>query len=93
MCAARGLACLIPRPVGEFEPSANAAAAGRLEERANALFSLDEHRAALLHAAVRWIDESARDLAPIVAEGNFRKIFPFADEIAREAEAALQETP
>ncbi|HYR46610.1 MAG TPA: hypothetical protein VER78_06355, partial [Thermoanaerobaculia bacterium] len=61
------------------------------EERADALFGRDEHRASLLHAAARWIDESGRDLAPIVAEGNFRKIFPFVEEVAREAEAAFRE--
>jgi len=43
----------------------------------------------LLRAAVRWIDERGRDLKPIVAEGNFRKIFPFGAEIAGDVERAL----
>jgi hypothetical protein len=90
-CAERGLPFGVPRPVGLLEPAANAVAAGRLEDRAEALFARDEHRASLLHAAARWIDESGRDLAPIVAEGNFRKIFPFVEEVAREAEAAFRE--
>jgi len=90
-CAERGLPFGVPRPVGLLEPAANAAAARRLEDRAEALFARDEHRASLLHAAARWIDESGRDLAPIVAEGNFRKIFPFVEEVAREAEAAFRE--
>ncbi len=87
-CARLGLAAVPPRPVGLHEPSGNAAAAGCLEEKARALFE-DEHRAALLHAAVRWIDESGRDLAPIVREGNFRKVFPFGAELASEAEEAF----
>jgi len=91
VCASGGLPCEIPRPVGLLEPPANAAAAKRLEEKADEIFALDEHRASLFHAAARWIDESGRDLAPIVAEGNFRKIFPFVEEIACEAEAALRD--
>ncbi|MGH9318135.1 MAG: hypothetical protein ACRD1P_13635 [Thermoanaerobaculia bacterium] len=87
-CARMGLASVPPRPVGLFEPAGNAAAAGRLEEKALALFE-DEHRAALFHAAARWIDESGRDLAPIVREGNFRKVFPFGAELAAEAEEAF----
>jgi hypothetical protein len=87
-CARRGLATVPPRPVGLREPAANAAAAGRLEEKAEAA-SGDEHRAALLHAAARWIDESGRDLAPIAREGNFGKLFPFGPDLAREAEEAL----
>ena len=51
----------------------------------------DEHRSALLHAAARWIDESGRDLRAVLAEGNFRKVFPFAPEVAAEAEKALEE--
>ncbi|MBC8646115.1 MAG: hypothetical protein H7X85_03060, partial [Thermoanaerobaculia bacterium] len=73
------------------EPAGNALAAARLEERAAA--ASDDHRLALLHAAARWIDESGRDLRAVVAEGNFRKVFPFAPEIATEAEKALAETP
>jgi len=88
VCERMGLATVPPRPVGLYEPAGNAAAAGRLEEKARALFQ-DEHRAALLHAAARWIDESGRDLAPIVREGNFRKVFPFGAELAREAEEAF----
>ncbi len=87
-CARLGLATVPPRPVGLHEPAANAAAAGRLEEKAVAA-SGDEHRAALLHAAARWIDESGRDLAPIAREGNLGKLFPFGPDLAREAEEAL----
>ncbi len=87
-CARAGLACLPPRPVGLSEPLGNAAAAGRLEEKAQAA-ARDEHRTSLLHAAARWIDESGRDLARIAREGNFRKVFPFGPDLAREAEEAL----
>ncbi len=87
-CERRALASVPPRPVGLREPAATAAAAGRLEEKAEAA-SGDEHRAALLHAAARWIDESGRDLAPIAREGNFGKLFPFGPDLAREAEEAL----
>jgi hypothetical protein len=89
-CGNRGLSFGVPRPVGHLEPAANARAARRLEDEAGTLFAHNEHRASLLHAAARWIEESGRDLAPIVAEGNFRKIFPFADEIASQAEAAFR---
>ena len=88
-CARRGLATLPPRPIGPGEAAANAAAAARLEERAEVLSAGDEHRASLLHAAARWIDEFGRDLTPILKEGNFRKIFPFGEELARDAEEAL----
>ncbi len=84
----RGLATLPPRPVGAAEPPANSAAAARLEERAQELEE-DEHRSALLHAAARWIDESGRDLAAVVREGNFAKVFPFGT-LAAEAEAAFR---
>jgi hypothetical protein len=87
-CAREGLAAAPPRPIGSREPAANAAAAARLEEIAGE-FSSDEHRAALYHAAARWLDESGRDLAPIAREGNFGKLFPFGPELAREAEEAL----
>ena len=87
-CARRGLALLPPRPVGTGEPAVNAAAAAYLEERA-CQKEADEHRQALLHAAVRWIDESGRDLAGVVREGNFRKVFPFGGDVAAETEAAL----
>jgi hypothetical protein len=78
-----------PRPIGPGEPPANSAAAARLEERAIELDG-DEHRSAMLHAAIRWIDESGRDLAPVVREGNFGKVFPFG-ALAAEAEAAFHE--
>lgn len=87
-CAAHGLAVLPPRPVGRREPAGNAAASARLEELADRP-ALPEHRAALLRAAVRWIDESGRDLAAVASEGNFRRVFPFDGEVAGEAEAAL----
>jgi len=87
-CAAHGLAVLPPRPVGRHEPPGNAAASARLEELAD-LPGLSEHRAALLRAAVRWIDESGRDLAAVAREGNFRRVFPFDGEVAAEAETAL----
>ena len=87
--ARRGLATLPPRPLGTAEPPGNSAAAARLEERAQESGD-DEHRAALLYAAARWIDESGRDLALVVREGNFRKVFPFG-ALAGEAEAAFRE--
>jgi hypothetical protein len=87
-CSRRNLATLPPRAVGAGEPAVNAAAAAYLELRAREA-EADEHRQALLHAAVRWIDESGRDLAGVVREGNFRKVFPFGSEVAAEAEAAL----
>ena len=86
----RGLAALPPRPVGAREAGANAAASARLEELAE-LSGAGDHRVALLHAAVRFIDESGRDLASVEREGNFARIFPFGDEIAKEAAAALRE--
>jgi hypothetical protein len=89
LCAARGLAVLPPRPAGRREPRGNAAVSARLEERAE-LEGLPEHRAASLRAAVRWIDESGRDLAAVAREGNFRRVFPFDGDLAAEAEAALQ---
>jgi hypothetical protein len=87
-CERRGLALLPPRPVGRREPPGNAEAAARLEERAE-LDEAGEHRVALLHAAVRWIDESGRDLAAVAREGNFSKVFPFGGEILAEAAASL----
>lgn len=95
LCAARaaasrhGLAFLPPRPVGRGERPGHASASARLEELADAHES-EEHRAALLHAAVRWIDDSPRDLAAVVREGNFRKVFPFGADAAEAAEAALR---
>jgi hypothetical protein len=86
--ARHGLAALPPRPVGSGERPANAAASARLEELAEE-HEAEEHRAALLLAAVRWIDDSARDLAAVAREGNFRKVFPFGGEIASAAEAAM----
>jgi hypothetical protein len=88
--SARGLAPLPPRPAGRGTPAGNREAAARLEERAE-LANPGEHRAALLYAAVRWIDESSRDLAAVTREGNFRKVFPFEGEVAGWAEAALAE--
>ena len=88
----RGLASLPPRPVGAREAAANAAASARLEELAE-LSGAGDHRVALLHAAVRFIDESGRDLASVEREGNFGRIFPFGEEIAKEAAAALREAP
>jgi hypothetical protein len=85
--ARRGFPTLPPRPRGEREPPGNCAAAARLEERAVELEE-DEHRSAMLLAAARWIDESGRDLAPVVREGNFGKVFPFGS-LAAEAEAAF----
>lgn len=87
--ARRGLLAIPPRPVGAGEPPGNSAAAARLEEWAVTQEN-DEHRAALLHAAARWIDESGRDLAPVVREGNFGKVFPFG-ALAAEAEAAFRD--
>ena len=86
----RGLAVLPPRPGSRGTPEGNRSAAARLEERAE-LFDPGEHRAALLHAAVRWIDESQRDLAAVRREGNFRKVFPFDGETREWAESALAE--
>jgi hypothetical protein len=86
--AARGLASRPPRPRGDAEPPPNAAASALLEELAEAE-AANEHRAALLRAAVRWLDERGRDVKPIVVEGNFRKIFPFGAEIAGDVERAL----
>jgi len=88
-CAAHGLGLLPPRPTGPREPAGNAAASARLEERAE-LDALPEHRAEALRAAVRWIDESGRDLAAVAREGNFRRVFPFDGDVAAEAEAALR---
>lgn len=88
LCAARGLSVLPPRPAGLREPPGNAAASAALEELAE-LGGLPEHRTASLRAAVRWIDESARDLSAVTREGNFRKVFPFDGDIAGAAEAAL----
>ena len=87
---AHGFALLPPRPVGAAEPPGNAAAAARLEEKAEAA-SQDEYMSSLLHAAARWIDESGRDLRAVLSEGNFRKVFPFRRDIAEEAERALWE--
>jgi hypothetical protein len=87
-CAARGLALLPPRPLGRGEPPGNSAAADRLEERAE-ISEAGEHRVALLHAAVRWIDEAGRDLSAVAREGNFSRVFPFSGEILAEAAASL----
>ncbi|MCA1580359.1 MAG: hypothetical protein LC796_03010 [Acidobacteria bacterium] len=84
-----GLSPLPPRPAAPSEPPGNWRAASRLEEAAAG--SHDEHRAARLQAAVRWIDSCARDLGAIHREGNFSRAFPFGPELAREAESALAE--
>jgi hypothetical protein len=63
-------------------------AAASLEDRIRTA-GADEHRVALLMAAVRWIDESGRDLTRIAREGNFRKVFPWGAELGREVEEAL----
>ncbi|HEU5250808.1 MAG TPA: hypothetical protein VFW15_12545 [Thermoanaerobaculia bacterium] len=86
--ARRGLSTIPPRPMGPAEPPGNSAAAARLEEQAVEVEE-DEHRSSLLLAAARWIDESGRDLTPVVREGNFGKVFPFG-ALAREAEAAFR---
>jgi hypothetical protein len=86
--AGLGMPAIPPRPVGSAEPAGNAAAAAHLEEQAVEVED-DEHRFALLRAAARWIDESGRDLTPIVREGNFGKVFPFG-ALAAEAEAAFR---
>jgi hypothetical protein len=83
--ARRGLASMAPRPIGANEPPGNSAAAARLEERA--WEEKNEHRSALFHAAARWIDESGRDLARVVLEGNFGKVFPFGALVAEAEEA------
>jgi len=85
-----GMASVPPRPVGKGERAGNAAASARLEELAVER-EADEPRAALLYAAVRWIDDSLHDLAAVAREGNFRKIFPFDPPVADAAEAALRE--
>jgi len=90
--ARRGLAAVPKRPRGAAEPPGNSAAAALLEEKAQELEERDEHRSALLRAAARWIDESARDLGAVAREGNLRKVFPYGEEIAREAEAAFGST-
>ena len=92
VAARYGLAALPPRPEGRRGLAGNAAAAAHLEEMAERLES-DEHRAALLYGAVRWIDDSRRDLAAVAREGNFRKVFPFGPDIAAEAETALRGKP
>jgi hypothetical protein len=88
--AQAGIPAIPPRPRGRGEPAANAAAAARLEELAH-VASADEHRAAMVRAAVRWIDGSGRDLAAVAREGNFGRVFPFGSELAGEAERALLE--
>jgi hypothetical protein len=87
-CASAGIATLPPRPAGRSEPRGNAAASARLEELALAR-AADEHQAAMARAAVRWIDDSGRDLAAIAREGNWKRVFPFGAELAAEAERAL----
>jgi hypothetical protein len=88
--ARHGLSPLAPRPIGRAERPANAAASARLEALAEER-EAEEHRSALLYAAVRWIDDSVRDLGAVAREGNFRKVFPFGGEVASAAEEALRE--
>ena len=76
-----------PRPVGTRD-GRSSHDPRRLEERALGL-SGDEHQAALLLAAARWLDESGKDLAPVAREGNLPKVFPFGPELARAVEEAL----
>lgn len=90
LAASLGAAAMPPRPRGRRQPLASWTAASRLEALAE-LERGGEHEASLLHAAVRWIDESARDLGAIAREGNFRRIFPWRGAVADEAEAALLE--
>lgn len=92
VAARHGLAVLPPRPVGRGERAGNAVASARLEEMADRPEAA-EHRSAQLYAAVRWIDDSPRDLAAVAREGNFRKVFPFGAEAAAAAEAAFREVP
>jgi hypothetical protein len=91
-CTAAGLSLLPPRAIGRGTPPGNVRAAARLEELAETS-DRGDHHAALLHAAVRWIDEAPRDLAAVAREGNFRKVFPFPEDIRDEAEAALAAAP
>lgn len=90
-CRRCGLAVLPKRPRGTRERASNAAVAARLEENAE-IEASNEHTVALRHGAARWIDELGRDVEVIFREGNFRKIFPFGVELAREAEAAIEES-
>ena len=90
LAASRGVSVMPPRPRGRRQPRASWTAAARLEALAE-LERGGEHEASLLHAAVRWIDESPRDLGAIAREGNFRRIFPWRGAVADEAEAALLE--
>ncbi len=87
--ARAGISVLPPRPASPIEPRANAQAADRLES--GAAGESDEHRASRLHAAVRWIDAFARDLAPVVRDGNFLRVFPLGEELGREVESILRE--
>jgi hypothetical protein len=89
-CKRFGVVSWPERARSASEPAANALAARRLEEKAAE--SRDEHRAALLHAAARWIDELGRDVSVIFRDGNLRKIFPFGADIAGEAEAILADS-
>jgi hypothetical protein len=79
-----------PRPAGRSERPGNSAASARLEQLAERA-EFDEPRAAILYAAVRWIDACGRDLAAVDRDGNFRRIFPFSGEAADGAVGALRE--
>jgi hypothetical protein len=84
---AAGLPPRPPRPAPAGEPSANSRAAARLEDLASD--ARDEHRAARLLAAARWVDACGRDLRAIRREGNLARAFPLGAELASELERAL----
>jgi len=86
-CRRAGIRDMPVRARGACEPLANSVAAAHLEEKAFEE-SENEHRAARLHAAARWVDELGKDLGVIVREGNLGKIFPFGPELAQETELA-----
>src|SRR5262249_7410869 len=86
-CRRAGIGEMPVRARGGSEPLANSVAAAQLEEKAYEERE-NEHRAARLHAAARWVDELGKDLGVIVREGNLGKIFPFGPELARETELA-----
>jgi hypothetical protein len=77
-----------PRPAPPGEPLANTRAAARLEDLS--ADARDEHRAARLLAAARWIDACGRDLGAIRREGNLTRAFPLGAELAADVERALE---
>jgi len=86
--AAAGLSARPPRPASG-QPAANTRAAARLEDLA--VEAEDEHRAARLLAASRWIDACGRDLGAIWREGNLARAFPLGAELAADVDEALRE--